>query len=69
MSAQHGFIRIVCDGPPAADCADSAAWVDRGPAYVLRQRLEENGWNTGLLGGLDLCPACGTVTTRQGFQR
>ncbi len=59
MSVLRGIIEILCDGPSeGVECASNGAWTDSGPASELRKRMREDGWTTGLPGGIDRCPAC-----------
>ncbi len=56
------LVEIRCDGPDdGPECPDSAAWNAAGQAVVLRKRMREDGWRTGLTGGRDQCPACKPV--------
>lgn len=76
MTAQRTGTNVICDGPSEkADCPDNASFMDAATAADIRSRLtKEDGWLTGLPGGLDLCPKClrqaSTVTaTSQGGER
>jgi hypothetical protein len=60
VSVQRTGINIICDGPnEQTDCPDNASFMDAMTAAEIRWRLtREDGWLTGLPGGIDRCPKC-----------
>lgn len=60
MTAQRTGTNVICDGPDErTDCPDNASFMDAATAADIRQRLtHEDGWLTGLPGGIDRCPKC-----------